>query len=91
MRRSLARNLMADADGDGERGGDVIDAAPEGVPHLRQLQAVAALDGLVDDGSGQGAVGAEELGVAAGADRVCESGRELRSSDRRSRQQRLTH
>lgn len=58
------QDRVADAGGDGERGGDVVDATARGLPHIGQLEAVAALGGLVDDGGGQGTVGAEEAGVA---------------------------
>ena len=65
------QDLVADAGGDGEWSGDVVDAAAQGFPHLGQLQAVAAPGGLGEDGGGLGPVRAEEPGFARrGRDRT---------------------
>src|SRR6201995_4209528 len=53
-----------DADGDRERGRDVVDAAAQGLPHLGQSQPVAALDGLGQDGGRPGPVGPEQVRLA---------------------------
>ena len=57
--QEAAQDLPAHADRDGQRIGNVVDAAAQGVPHVDQLKALAPPDGLVEHGGGQGAVGAE--------------------------------